>query len=113
MSQAVAWAPPGWCTQWRRRRGLQTGAERRLPALDTSAALVAVRAKMAPQAADGNGPAAGRLAVAYPRAQPDRVKAAGAPPAGATESGRTSCARQGTTQRLPLKRERPPASSAC
>src|SRR5437016_6710842 len=67
MSQAGAWAPPGWCTQWRRRRGLQTGAERRLPALDTSAALVAVRAKMAPQAADGNGPAAGRLAVAYPR----------------------------------------------
>src|SRR5207249_6622484 len=28
-------------------------------------------------------------------------------------SGRTSRARQGTTQRLPLKRERPPASSAC
>src|SRR5437667_6295717 len=27
-------------------------------------------------------------------------------------SGRTSHARQGTTQRLPLKRERPPASSA-
>src|SRR2546426_4459909 len=64
MSQAEAWAPPGWCTRWRRRRGLQTGAERRLPALDTSAALVAVREKMAPQAADGNGPAADRLAVA-------------------------------------------------
>src|SRR6266581_7813783 len=28
-------------------------------------------------------------------------------------SGRTSRARQGTTQRLPLERERPPASSAC
>src|SRR5437016_1338670 len=28
-------------------------------------------------------------------------------------SGRTSRARQGTTQRLPLKRECPPASSAC
>jgi len=30
MSQAEAWAPPGWCTQWRRRRGLRPGAERRL-----------------------------------------------------------------------------------
>src|SRR5207249_3265685 len=28
-------------------------------------------------------------------------------------SGRPSRARQGTTQRLPLERERPPASSAC